>query len=202
MKKKSNNSSKRTNKLIKIINYILLIIMCVGSFFLMIYRVSQGILGRVPTDIAIYFVLLIPVILKRFIKIGEKDKLEFYIFIFIAEFLGCIVNLFKYISWFDTFSHFVSGIYFFIIGLKVLRIMNKYDEKNILFNLLFAIAISLSSARIWEIFEFSIDNLLNMNLQHNIDTGVIDTMKDIIACTTGAFISGLSYYFYRKKVLK
>ena len=69
MKKKSNNSSKRTNKLIKIINYILLIIMCVGSFFLMIYRVSQGILGRVPTDIAIYFVLLIPVILERFIKI-------------------------------------------------------------------------------------------------------------------------------------
>ena len=61
---------------------------------------------------------------------------------------------------------------------------------------------SLSSACIWEIFEFSIDNLFNMNLQHNIDTGVIDTMKDIIACTTGAFISGLSYYFYRKKVLK
>lgn len=202
MKKKSNNSSKRTNKLIKIINYILLIIMCVGSFFLMIYRVSQGILGRVPTDIAIYFVLLIPVILKRFIKIGEKDKLEFYIFIFIAEFLGCIVNLFKYISWFDTFSHFVSGIYFFIIGLKVLRIINKYDEKNVFFNILFAIAISLSSACIWEIFEFSIDNLFNMNLQHNIDTGVIDTMKDIIACTTGAFISVLSYYFYRKKVLK
>ena len=202
MKKKSNNSSKRTNKLIKIINYILLIIMCVGSFFLMIYRVSQGILGRVPTDIAIYFVLLIPVILKRFIKIGEKDKLEFYIFIFIAEFLGCIVNLFKYISWFDTFSHFVSGIYFFIIGLKVLRVINKYDEKNVFFNILFAIAISLSSECIWEIFEFSIDNLFNMNLQHNIDTGVIDTMKDIIACTTGAFISGLSYYFYRKKVLK
>ena len=202
MKKKSNNISKKTNKLMKIINYILLIIMCVGSFSLMIYRVSQGRFGRVPTDIAIYFVLLIPAILKRFIKIGEKDKLEFYIFIFIAEFLGCIVNLFKYISWFDTFSHFVSGIYFFIIGLKVLRIINKYDEKNIFFNILFAIAISLSSAGIWEIFEFSIDNLFNMNLQHNIDTGVIDTMKDIIACTTGAFISGLSYYFYRKKVLK
>ena len=69
MKKKSNNSSKKTNKLIKIINYILLIIMCLGSFSLMIYRVSQGRFGRVPTDIAIYFVLLIPVILKRFIKI-------------------------------------------------------------------------------------------------------------------------------------
>ena len=148
MKKKSSN--KKTDKLMKIINYILLIIMCVGSFSLMIYRVSQGRFGRVPTDIAIYFVLLIPAILKRFIKIGEKDKLEFYIFIFIAEFLGCIVNLFKYISWFDTFSHFVSGIYFFIIGLKVLRVINKYDEKNILFNLLFAIAISLSSACIWD----------------------------------------------------
>ena len=195
MKKKSNNSSKKTNKLMKIINYILLIIMCVGSFSLMIYRVSQGRFGRVPTDIAIYFVLLIPAILKRFIKIGEKDKLEFYIFIFIAEFLGCIVNLFKYISWFtNTLGEYASSK-----GLKVLRIINKYDEKNILFNLLFAIAISLSSACIWEIFEFSIDNLFNMNLQHNIDTGVIDTMKDIIACTTGAFISGVSYYFYRKK---
>ena len=199
MKNKTNKNNKKNDKLIKTINYILVIIMSIGSFCLMIYRISQGRYGRIPTDIAIYFVLLIPTILKRFIKIEEKDKLEFYIFIFIAEFLGCIVNLFKFITWFDTLSHFVSGIYFFIIGLKLLRIMNKFDEQNKMFNIIFAVAIALSSACVWEIFEFSIDSLFSMNLQHNIDTGVVDTMQDIIACTLGTFISGITYYFKSKK---
>lgn len=199
MKNKTNKNNKNNDKLIKTINYILVIIMSIGSFCLMIYRLSQERYGRIPTDIAIYFVLLIPTILKRFIKIEEKDKLEFYIFIFIAEFLGCIVNLFKFITWFDTLSHFVSGIYFFIIGLKLLRLMNKFDEQNKMFNIIFAVAIALSSACVWEIFEFSIDSLFNMNLQHNIDTGVVDTMQDIIACTLGTFISGITYYFKSKK---
>lgn len=199
MKNKTNKNNKNNDKLIKTINYILVIIMSIGSFCLMIYRLSQERYGRIPTDIAIYFVLLIPTILKRFIKIEEKDKLEFYIFIFIAEFLGCIVNLFKFITWFDTFSHFVSGIYFFIIGLKLLRLMNKFDEQNKMFNIIFAVAIALSSACVWEIFEFSIDSLFNMNLQHNIDTGVVDTMQDIIACTLGTSISGITYYFKSKK---
>lgn len=199
MKNKTNKNNKNNDKLIKTINYILVIIMSIGSFCLMIYRIFQGRYGRIPTDIAIYFVLLIPTILKRFIKIEEKDKLEFYIFIFIAEFLGCIVNLFKFITWFDTLSHFVSGIYFFIIGLKSLRLMNKFDEQNKMFNIIFAVAIALSSACIWEIFEFSIDSLFSMNLQHNIDTGVVDTMQDIIACTLGTFISGITYYFKSKK---
>ncbi len=197
---KSSNSKKSNinNNHLKIINKLLVIIMCIGSFSLLIYRVAHGRFARVPTDITIYFVLLIPVILNKFIKIEEKDKLGFYIFIFIAEFLGCIVNLFKYISWFDTLSHFVSGIYFFIIGLKLLKIMNKFDKNNKLFNIVFAIMVALSSACIWEIFEFSIDNLFNMNLQHNIDTGVVDTMVDIIACTIGSFISGITYYLKNK----
>lgn len=199
MKNKTNKNNKNNDKLIKTINYILVIIMSIGSFCLMIYRLSQERYGRIPTDISIYFVLLIPTILKRFIKIEEKDKLEFYIFIFIAEFLGCIVNLFKFITWFDTLSHFVSGIYFFIIGLKLLRLMNKFDEQNKMFNIIFAVAIALSSACIWEIFEFSIDSLFSMNLQHNIDTGVVDTMQDIIACTLGTFISKITYYFKSKK---
>lgn len=193
-KKKINNNNN-----IKIINKILVVIMCLGSFSLMLYRVLQGRYARIPTDIAIYFVLLIPIILNRFIKLDDKDKLEFYIFIFIAEFLGCIVNLFKYISWFDTLSHFVSGIYFFTIGLKLLKIMNKFDEKNKIFNIVFAVAIALSSACIWEIFEFSIDNLFGMNLQHNIDTGVVDTMEDIIACTLGSLISGIIYFLSKKQ---
>lgn len=191
---KSSKISNTNNNYLKIINKILAIIMCIGSFSLLIYRVSQKRFKRVPTDITIYPVLLIPIILNKFIKVEEKDKLEFYIFIFIAEFLGCIVNLFKYISWFDTLSHFVSGIYFFLIGIKLLKMMNKYDKNNKLFNILFAVMTALSSACIWEIFEFGIDTLFNMNLQHNIDTGVVDTMIDMIACTVGSLISGITYY--------
>lgn len=49
------------------------------------------------------------------------------------------------------------------------------------------------SALVWEILEFSGDILLNSNFQHSIDTGVVDTMGDMIAALFGGLISYLIY---------
>ena len=45
-------------------------------------------------------------------------------------------------------------------------------------------------------FEFGMDSITGSNLQHNLDTGVADTMWDMIAAFVGGFISSLIYYKY------
>lgn len=170
----------------------LIIIMLIGTIGLLIYRISNGIYYRLPTDLSLFIVLLIPIVLNKYISLSNIDKLVIYIFIFIADFLGCVVNLFKYISWFDTFTHFLSGIFFFFVGLRMLYLFKAYN-KNIYLNIIFALGIVFASACIWEIFEFFMDSVFNMNLQHYKDTGVLDTMEDIIACSLGGVLASIIY---------
>lgn len=174
----------------------LIITMLIGTIGLLIYRISNGIYYRIPTDLLLFVVLLIPIVLNKYVSLSNIDKLVIYIFIFIADFLGCVINLFKYISWFDTFTHFLSGIFFFYVGVRVLYLFKAYN-KNIYLNIIFALGVVFSSACIWEIFEFFMDGFFNMNLQHYKDTGVLDTMEDIIACSLGGVLASI---IYSKKV--
>ena len=112
-----------------------------------------------------------------------------------ADFLGCVVNLFAKISWFDTFSHYLAGVFFFLVGLKLLKMFKQYNSKNIIFNLLFIFGIVFISAGLWEIIEYSVDLITASNLQHNKDTGVVDTMEDMIACFVGGILSSIFYGF-------
>ena len=69
--------------------------------------------------------------------------------------------------------------------------------RNKLLKILFCLGIVALIAITWEVFEFSIDSFAHTNLQHNQDTGVIDTMQDMIVATLGGIIS--SIYMWIKK---
>lgn len=181
----------------KYFNKLMIAIMSLGSIFLCLYRViALNRYKRITTDLVILIVLAIPYILSKLnIKLSEKEKSIFYGYIFVADFLGCVVNLFAKISWFDTFSHFLAGIFFFLVGLKLLKMFKQYNSKNIIFNLLFIFGIVFISAGLWEIIEYSVDLITGSNLQHNKDTGVVDTMEDMIACFVGGILSSVFYGF-------
>ena len=116
----------------KYFNKLMIAIMSLGSIFLCLYRViALNRYKRITTDLAILIVLAIPYILSKLnIKLSEKEKSIFYGYIFVADFLGCVVNLFAKISWFDTFSHFLAGVFFFLVGLKLLKMFKQYNSKN------------------------------------------------------------------------
>lgn len=188
----------------KFFNKLMIVIMSFGSIYLCLYRVFMlNRYKRITTDLAIIIVLMIPYILSRInIKLSEKEKSVFYGYIFVADFLGCVVNLFAKISWFDTFSHFLSGIFFFLVGLKLLKMFKQYNSKNIIFNLLFIFGIVFISAGLWEIIEYSVDLISGSNLQHNKDTGVVDTMEDMIACFVGGVLCLIFYLIGKFKTRK
>jgi len=63
---------------------------------------------------------------------------------------------------------------------------------------LFSFSFALAMGAVWEIFEFSMDASIGFNMQRT-DTGVFDTMSDLIVDTLGALFVCIAGYFYLKK---
>ena len=179
----------------KTINYILIFIMLCFDFFYLINDLRIGSSDRIVTYLALPFVLLVPFFLDKIMKkeLSSNLKLFYYIFIFLADFLGCVVNLYEKISWFDTFTHYLSGIFTAYLGILL---MDKFQfKKTFLSRIIYTLGFTCLIAVIWEFFEYSMDNFFGMTLQHANTTGVNDTMIDLIS----AFLGSITFLiFYRK----
>lgn len=161
--------------------------------------ILEGNESRILVTLTVYLTIWIPKIARHILKIKLPEHMEliYIIFLFFAHFLGSVVNLYSSIYWYDSFTHFVSGILTAILAIAVLFWFQKYDQKSILFNIFFMIAFSLMVASIWEFFEFTSDQLLGGDTQKVLTTGVTDTMKDMIVAFLGAILTAI-YYGYEK----
>lgn len=117
--------------------------------------------------------LLISLLIRKYNK-----NLEFIylIFLFLSYVLGFIFDLYNIIYFYDGVVHSVFGIVSAIYALPLLNILKKYNIKNKLFNIIFILILTLSTAALWEIIEFSIDKIFKSNMQISLN----NTMKDII----------------------
>lgn len=157
-------------------------------------------IDRLLPSIAMVLVLFIPRILRKF-KIKMNDTLEFtyLVFVIIAQFFGSVINLYNKIWWWDVFAHSLSGLLTAILALLLLKYLKIYDKKNVFFNVLFMIAFTLMVASLWEFIEFGIDNIMHLNTQHSIDTGVRDTMEDMLCGFLGSVVISFFYVIEEKK---
>ena len=169
-----------------IINTIFMILTLIGKY-------SSNIL----VCLSLYIILFIPVIVNKFFKINISDSSQFiYLtFIFVAQLLGSIAHFYILIPWFDSFTHFISGVLSPLFALQLLVLFDKYNQDNKLFNILFCIAFTLMIASFWEIFEFSADRIFGRDAQKVLETGVTDTMKDITCALLGALLCLIGYVY-------
>lgn len=188
----------------KKVNNILIFIISLASLCFLIKDYNYGNNDRLIVDVIIVFVLLIPKIINKIFKFKISDNLYFLyiIFILIAEFFGSIVNLYNTTNWYDLFAHFISGFYTSILSLLTLKIFNLYSNNNKKFNILYMLLFSVALAGIWEYTEFIVDRILNSNIQHNIETGVLDTMEDMLISTLSCIITIGYYCINNKKINK
>ena len=179
----------------KIINWILSIGMLVGTLIIVVLYYDSS---RLLTYLAIIPVVSVPLLLRKTkFCLNDKEIFYYYVFVFLAEFLGCVVNLYNSIWWFDMVIHFCSGIFAFGVGWFLL---NKFYLKDVpfCFKILFSICTVALTAVIWELFEFGADSLLKLDLQHNLDTGVQDTMVDMLMAFVGGIFLGISCFIKKK----
>jgi hypothetical protein len=155
------------------------------------------------------FLVAVLMILPSFIRRRYRIYLPFAIdfglvsFIFISLFLGGIDDFYGFIPLWDKIVHFQSGLLFSGTGFVVIYLLNESERTPIElspgFVAVFAIAFSLAIGAIWEIAEFTGDEIFGSHWQ----AGNSDTMWDLIADLSGAIVFSVGGYFwmYRHKRL-
>lgn len=124
--------------------------------------------------------------------------------IFISIFLGTTLKFYGLIPQFDFFLHISFGIVASVLSLPFIKFfLNKLNlninKIHILFIIFIIFCFSTTCGTLWEIYEFSIDNLFGLNTQNN---SLLDTMSDIIANTMGTIFFCVIYSYKHKKQAK
>lgn len=187
----------------KKINSLLIYVTSVVSLCIFFKDLGHTTIDRLLPSIAMVLVLFIPRILRKIfnLKINNTIELTYLLFVILAQFFGSVINLYNTVFWYDTFAHFLSGLLTTILAVIIMCYLKAYDKKKIIFNAIYLLSFTLMIASLWEFLEFGMDNLLNLNTQHALDTGVDDTMIDmLVAFLGGLIITGL--YIYEEKFKK
>lgn len=140
----------------------------------------------------------IPLILQKLFKIKFSfgSVLFFMVYAYGAIYMGSVLGAYRFTSWWDIAMHTLAGIVFIMFFLLAsFYLSNKLGLKNIPLWVHFIIAFALTATigMIWEIYEFTVDTFFGMNTQHT-ETGVVDTMEDILCNTFGSVVAGMLFY--------
>lgn len=187
-------NEERINNMKKI-NNVLIFLAGLASLCFAVKDFNIGAYDRLLASLSIIFVLFIPRMVTKILKIKISDAMElvYIVFIILAQFLGSVVNLYNKIWWYDLFAHFLSGVLTSVLALVVLDWFGIYKEKNNHFNAFFIIAFTLMIASLWEFIEFGSFVFFKMDVQHHLTTGVFDTMEDMLVAFLGSIIVSILY---------
>ena len=183
--------------MIKKINIFIILVAVLCSIYFVVTKDREFIF--IVKDLSIVVTISALYIIEKLfkIKINEYIKFIYIVFIFMAHFLGVIVNLYDKIYWYDKLVHFLSGI---VTSLAAIYILIKAKQnKNIKFNILFILSFSMLIASLWEIFEYLASYYFNVDPQKVLLTGITDTMGDLIVALLGTILVVVSYYFEHKE---
>ena len=140
-------------------------------------------------------------------KASEKFKIQipnnmyylYVLFLYAAIFLGEIRNFYYIVPYWDTILHTFSGAMIGCIGFSIISLFNdrEFFKLNLtpFFIAFFAFCFAVMLGTVWEIYEYTSDNLLKTNMQkYRLESGELlegkdalkDTMEDLIVDGIGA----------------
>lgn len=145
-----------------------------------------------------FVIAFMPDILRRYAKLVLPFTYEVGLlsFVFLSLIAGEYFNLYGKLLWWDDMLHFVSGLVVGYIALLALHIddAKKKAVSGPWFAAIFVFSLVFTTAAVWEMFEFLVDQLARGHMQY----GLVDTMVDIIDAGAGAFIMALVGFLYYK----
>lgn len=144
-----------------------------GSFKSMV-AIGGIVCGAVPLLLAIIFKL----------KFNLPIIFSYFIFLIGSQYFGSILGWYG-LGWWDTFMHFVSGAILAFAAIALYeRLIHRAAGGSISpwFVFLYTLSFAALGGVLWEMYEFSSDQLFGLTLQGG---GNTDTMTDLIADTVG-----------------
>lgn len=142
-------------------------------------------------------------VFRRFrIFIPPEFQLVAAAFVYLSLYLGSAKDFYYHFWWWDIVLHTGSGFLLGIVGFLVMFLLNQTDRLPAgirpAFLCFFGVTFAVFLGVLWEIFEFASDWLFPFSNMQSIETGVDDTMHDLIVDTVGAIIVGLMGWGYFK----
>jgi uncharacterized membrane protein YjdF len=154
---------------------------------------------------------IVPELIRKRYQITLPRSIQVFIivFIFAALFLGEMQSFYEKFWWWNSLLHLLSGIALGFSGFLIVYILHKtgrFSASPFLLSI-FAFCFAVAIGTLWEIFEFTMDSILGLDMQKsrnlcatltNCDTrlGVVDTMRDLILDALGAFSAVVVGYLY------
>ena len=147
--------------------------------------------------------IFLPSILERRLKFDIPSNMEilYVIFLYCAIFLGEVRNFYYQVPHWDTILHTFSGAMLGALGFSVVSLMNQNKKWHLnlspAFVAFFAFCFAITLGVAWEIYEFTFDGLLGLNMQKfALEDGTLlqgrlaltDTMKDLIVDAIGGIV--------------
>ena len=140
-----------------------------------------------------------PVYVARWAEITVPKGFMLAVVMFVGGtiFLGEVFEFYDRFWWWDIAMHGGSAIGFGLIGFVLVFMMFQGDRFAAppLAIALFAFCFAVAIGAMWEIFEFTMDQLFGTRMQKS---GLMDTMGDLIVDCGGALIGSGSGYAYLK----
>lgn len=109
------------------------------------------------------FLLFLTDYIKKKLEIPYKLQLLIYIFIIGTEVLGEIHNLYNKVWYYDDIMHTLSSFIVAALSIYILNKITKDNNKKLV--VVFSFILPMAVAAIWEITEFTIDNVFNKDMQ-------------------------------------
>ena len=175
-----------------------------------ILMLSQCILGVI--------VMSVPSIIDKKLSLHLPNYMYilYFIFLYCAIYLGEVRSFYYHFSEWDTVLHALSAAMLGAFGFIIIEAFNKSSNCEIelspIFVALFAFCFAMSIGAVWEIYEYTMDGILGLNMQKfALENGtqligrqaLDNTMKDIMTDAISAFIiSTVGYISYKNKEFK
>lgn len=150
--------------------------------------------------VGIILLMFVPTVLGRRFKVRIPAEFEILalLFVFAALFLGEVRGFYARLWWWDVALHTASGFLLGILGFLLVFVLN--ETKRIEMHMrpgfvaLFAFVFAVAIGALWEIFEFTMDQTLGLQMQkptRGDPSGLTDTMFDLIVDAIGALVISL-----------
>lgn len=203
--------------------FIITVLMLIANNISLIFAESDSTrsvyLFNILESTLMIVLIIIPAVFTKVSRYEIPPIMEIMYIIFCT---GCIIlgeigDFYAKISWWDSMLHLSSGVLFGILGYIIINTMNRFDGKTSKFSPIFVsfwvACFSLAMAAIWELFEFSVDELFGTNMQQYLVNGSMlskeeplvghdalkDTMKDLALDFLGSIIPAVVGFIGLKK---
>jgi hypothetical protein len=136
------------------------------------------------------------------VTIPPEFQLISAVFVFLSLFLGSAFDFYYRYWWWDVVLHTSSGFLLGVVGFVALFVLNGTSRLpeglTPAFLCFFGVTFAVTLGVLWEVVEFAVDCAAPAVNMQSRETGVYDTMQDLIVDTTGALIVALMGYAYLK----